>query len=840
MEGGKGLALLPHFSMWLQPGKTYTVGRKDADITLATDKAVSRKHATITVAEAIPIEQIGDLAARCKVTATDQNSKFGTYVGTGSLQRIPGSQELKDGEIVAFGHDNSAFRLTYVPVVLCTSGKLRTKQRNELHATARQFDFRIVKEWTPDATHLVMAALRVTMKVVLAIANRRYVVTEDWVKEFANVDPARFVMPDPNRFLPPIMEEVIQVTPAAFEANPARANLLSGYDFFVFSDNEMSVMGKIVTAVGGTISQISFPSNPRETSQLKTKLGNCRHPCVIQPFDSPDDGWANVQSVLEDLNLRTLQQDDVARSVIYVDAQYCDALTRPDDMVEASRTTARQLAQTSSNPPPPETGFGGGGEHNADVHQNAGGSSLLPVKDESQQPAVVPSKGRDFDDFLDVLMDDDLPAPPPSSTNLAIPAQPVKSEISGSGKTKGRLRPQSTVSLAEKLGIRVQSQSQPQHVDDDGDRMEGVEGAGTGRKRPRGVAATPQAASASRATPEHTAAIAQEEGIPESPPRRSKRAKLAANDEPAPPQPTVTASPFELSQPQLKAKVTSDPSQMDKLTKLVVVNVVPLIVQKGRGVDTANGRTTTNAGPNFKRFRKVQHGARAGLNQQGGAGGAGQPRAYIAVVDPNKDDSRVVGARKNTGNGKSSEWAPRVSQPAASSSLRANGKRPSSAGTGQEDDPEFTSGPVRRVQRPTRTLAVTGKRKPSEEHIVIEDSADEDVGTRRKTPAARPVLSDDDDDEDDPSYVANLPISGSSTPLKASASTLSSTKRRAPLSSSSRRHTVLDSDDDDEFGTSGGFSSASARGRVMGEAEGGSDEDEGITFSKFAATRRKR
>ena len=62
----------------LMPGKTYTLGRLDSDITIASDTSVSKSHAKITV-------RPGRGSARPEVILEDVGSKFGVHLNEGIL-----------------------------------------------------------------------------------------------------------------------------------------------------------------------------------------------------------------------------------------------------------------------------------------------------------------------------------------------------------------------------------------------------------------------------------------------------------------------------------------------------------------------------------------------------------------------------------------------------------------------------------------------------------------------------------------------------------------------------------------------------------------------------------
>ncbi|KAI8920965.1 hypothetical protein DFJ77DRAFT_144301 [Powellomyces hirtus] len=311
------------FSIWLQPSRSYTIGRKDADLVLGTDKSVSRSHATLTVAEPVSTEELMNVDARCRVTLSDKGSKFGTYLN-GMARKVVGSEQVREGDVITFGVNKSTFRLTYVPVVICCSG-MRTKQRLEINEGARRFDLRSLKDWTPSCTHLVMLSLRVTMKVVLALANGRHIVTPEWIQAFGSIDPINFRMPEPEKFLPPIIEDSINLVPSHFTPRQDRAKVLTGCQFIVFSDADLASLEKVIEGAGGTLTRWELPDSGAQTVSIAEKLRKLSDPCVIQPASPSPSQWAHLQRALSQMGLRAIQQDDVAKAILFVDReQYCN------------------------------------------------------------------------------------------------------------------------------------------------------------------------------------------------------------------------------------------------------------------------------------------------------------------------------------------------------------------------------------------------------------------------------------------------------------------------------------------------------------------------------------
>ncbi|KND01503.1 uncharacterized protein SPPG_09105 [Spizellomyces punctatus DAOM BR117] len=422
------------FSIWLQPGRSYTVGRKDSDIVLGSDKSVSRTHAVLSVSPPLDVDKLVHLDARTQVSVKDDASKFGTFLN-GGAKRICGTEDIKEGDVVRFGVNESAFRLKYVPVVLCCSG-LRAKQRGEINELARQYDFKSFKDWTSSCTHLVVSTLKITMKVVLALAHHRYIVGEAWVRAFSKADPKNFAMPDPLQSLPVATDDSLDLSKVSFAPDPSRAIVLTGHQFVVFSDEEFKNLQKVVTAAGGEIYNWSGIQQQNGMERLQDALRGLHKPCVVLPNGQLS---GTVMSAITLLRLRLIPQDDIAKAILFVSGDpYCNNMESPatepngftspvGDQPQSAIESNRQPSTSQSLRVPKE-------------------ESLAPLR-----PGLIPVR-KGFDDFLDNLIDGTigLSSIPQDTSGQS----QVKSEHDSAPKE----RP-SVVSLAEKLGLKSRTDS---------------------------------------------------------------------------------------------------------------------------------------------------------------------------------------------------------------------------------------------------------------------------------------------------------------------------------------------------------------------------------------------
>ncbi|KAJ3145722.1 hypothetical protein HDU86_000814 [Geranomyces michiganensis] len=458
-------------SIWLRPNRPLTVGRKAADLVLPNEKSVSRSHAVITIhsddAEAVRAQT--DPAFRHTVTLQDAGAKFGTYLNGNNRQVA--KEVLNDGDVVQFGTGAARFRLAWIPVVLTASG-LRSAERNQVKALARNYDICFLDAFSPACTHLVALAIKkVNRKIVSSILNGCHIVTPEWVYAFGTIDPGNFVLPTELDFQPLIAEEEessVGIQPQHLKPNPERKHVLQGCHFVVFA--EIEGLADVVEGAGGTISTCALPKDASEEALLVQRLGEMQYPCVVAPPDTDMTAGqlASLVRVLQTVGLKLLESDDVAKAVLFMDREKFCGTPRaqrgtptarivparrpmtPPIAVEGSQRYSQALRPPSA--PTPAEGsqrFSQAPRRNLFEGSQRQSQEPRPVTpplaiDRSQRQSQVPSSQ---DDILSILFGDD---PAPKRPVNEPPEPPLPSAVGGS-----RLPELSAqrISLASQLGM---------------------------------------------------------------------------------------------------------------------------------------------------------------------------------------------------------------------------------------------------------------------------------------------------------------------------------------------------------------------------------------------------
>ncbi|XP_064611382.1 nibrin-like [Liolophura sinensis] len=237
----------PSVKYCLVVGKDITIGRKDADIVLATDPTVSRKHAVIQVSHA---EANLSFPNRLPIVTIKDESRYGTWVNNTQLPP-KGQIQLKDGDHVKFGSPKSIFMCVYEPLVISTSC-LDTGQKRAVRKLVCKLGGHVVKDWQRDCSMLVMTSLSVTVKVVSAMVSLKPIVTVDYLITLEKSLEENTDLPDPTEFTPILNDPHLNTDEVCFKPNPARRKLFEGKSFIFLSNTQFTKLRLTVEMAGGT------------------------------------------------------------------------------------------------------------------------------------------------------------------------------------------------------------------------------------------------------------------------------------------------------------------------------------------------------------------------------------------------------------------------------------------------------------------------------------------------------------------------------------------------------------------------------------------------------------
>lgn len=597
-------------------GGEFTVGRKGAGILIANDASISREHAVLSVAP-LPDDRLGDLSFVPLLRVKDLGSKYGTSVNSRELGK---SEEtaLRENDIVTFGKLGSKYKVCYDAPYVVTTSCLSTPDKERLKETLKKIGARLKPEWSSCCTHVVMAAIRLTMKTTAALLAAKPVVTPEFFTEVQNrVQRQELTDVDPAAFIPDVTEECLTLSKETFGCNEARKSVFSGKTFYFLTEKQYKSLGELVLSGGG---QAQLVRNPDRPTPALIAEGSC----VIKPSDGNETA---VCRYLVKNKLRSLSASDVGMAVIYCSTEkFCNPRNRMinvlwgDDMVSTQAQSQEEVCAPDTEPSQQ-----GVAPRRCDISGAPSTSRIIP---ESRLPSVSASS---FGSDLDILLDGASTGTTTVSEQAKSFLSPVKEypltdrvagQPSSPKRSPRKIRKkdaQGTLPLECYFGRQSQKRKDYTPEETSAAKVPRLDPPSIGGNREieikQEVLSPPspeqQEQSVSLADEEQDMAVDAEEPLPGP----SRWAVDPSQELPSQSRSTKQsrAQPFETSvEPSVNG--SHDLEDLMVETSKVVVEFADLVLRSSRSVlSTQASASTTSSVPNFKRFRKAHQAHLAGL-----------------------------------------------------------------------------------------------------------------------------------------------------------------------------------------------------------------------------------
>ncbi|XP_017476420.1 PREDICTED: nibrin [Rhagoletis zephyria] len=187
----------------------YTVGRVGADLVIADDSSISRTHAFvhITTTEISDRESINGNHVKEMLELEDGGSKYGTFHNDGISKGvgIPKQKRiiLAEGDRIRFGVLKNIWTVLNITPRI-TLSILPADQIIQLKQHVQVLGGCILNDWDDEYTHLTMAEINLSSKLLHAILDRRPIVTCDyWCSVVQAARRGRRSLPKVEAYTPP-------------------------------------------------------------------------------------------------------------------------------------------------------------------------------------------------------------------------------------------------------------------------------------------------------------------------------------------------------------------------------------------------------------------------------------------------------------------------------------------------------------------------------------------------------------------------------------------------------------------------------------------------------------
>jgi len=228
--------------------KKYVVGRQACDIVIP-DASVSRTQAQLSM-----FHQEADVVKSfiTPVLYLEDVSKFGTFVN-GKAVRKSGSNQvsLKDGDEVKFGGSLASVYIAKYEEFVVTTSCIEKAPKKALQKTMASLGGHVVRDWRACCQLLIMPKINVTIKVVCALNEQKYIVTPDYLEDLVNhyLDN-KMEKPHPKNYLPEVVDVDVP-TGVSFLPDERRATLLKDVKFYFLSAVQFNKTNLAVSTAGG-------------------------------------------------------------------------------------------------------------------------------------------------------------------------------------------------------------------------------------------------------------------------------------------------------------------------------------------------------------------------------------------------------------------------------------------------------------------------------------------------------------------------------------------------------------------------------------------------------------
>ncbi|XP_028392471.1 nibrin-like isoform X2 [Dendronephthya gigantea] len=351
----------------------HLVGRKDCQIQVEGDQSVSRKHAWITVS------QSGTASAQVSLKDV---SKFGCSVNGTKCQKSV-AVVLHHNDIITFGTQNCSYRLSFDPLVVYASC-LNSAVKNNLKSQLSKLGGYLVNEWQKECSHLVMDSLSFTIKVIYALASCHPIVTQSFFDDLIQAIDSKTDMPCPEKYMPPIKEDLIDTKVVSFHPNVARKSIFVEKLFVFLEKKQYKRLEQAISLAGGQ----SLLKETGDVSGEDDEILTGEHTLVMSVdwktnVSEEKQIWiGHVGDMLKSVNRRPIAETEIGLAILHVSLnEYCnsniDCVPRiTKQIVSKSISSMEEMSQRMNE------------SQNILVHEFPGKKPFL-MKNENSKPNTI-------------------------------------------------------------------------------------------------------------------------------------------------------------------------------------------------------------------------------------------------------------------------------------------------------------------------------------------------------------------------------------------------------------------------------------------------------------------
>ncbi|XP_076292212.1 nibrin isoform X2 [Lasioglossum baleicum] len=319
--------------LYFKPNKEVTFGRKKSDILLQNDESISRLHASIYVK---PKEKTGEPISTCELK--DANSKYGTYIILSEEEKVEVTNTgtiLKDGDKIRFGLQQHVFKVVYVPLITIVSS-LQNTEKEKLQGILDEIDGMMINDWTSACTHLTVSKASLTEKVTWAMASAVPIVSLNFWEAVKHAIDNGDKLPQPEKFIPPISELLINKSCVSLCVNEKRKTLFRNFIFVHFNVRQYKMYGRMISMAGGK--PMLYSRRPLTTKEV------CAPNVIVLQYSDSDTTqstqgtvpeYETIYNALRGSKRKMISETDIPLAILHCSTEkYCNPTYRFEELLK--------------------------------------------------------------------------------------------------------------------------------------------------------------------------------------------------------------------------------------------------------------------------------------------------------------------------------------------------------------------------------------------------------------------------------------------------------------------------------------------------------------------------
>ncbi|XP_046390725.1 nibrin isoform X2 [Ischnura elegans] len=219
-----------------------------------------------------------------------------------------------------YSHSNRI--LFHSKPLVVTSSNMPNEAKAKLRHILSELGGVVVGDWQESCSHLTMAEILLTAKVVCALASGIPIVTPEYWEKFKEAIDGGKAPPSYEGFIPPLKESILNRNKVSFAINEKRKTLFSGKTFVFSSEKQLKKYKTIVMTAGGDCESLAF-TKKRVEDLSSFDMVVMQH--VSNSDSQPPPLYDAVLKVMRGKGLKPIPESEIGLAILMCSLEtYCN------------------------------------------------------------------------------------------------------------------------------------------------------------------------------------------------------------------------------------------------------------------------------------------------------------------------------------------------------------------------------------------------------------------------------------------------------------------------------------------------------------------------------------